>query len=74
MRFGDTDSDVNEIAVYVSALKGTGWWYEGGGIYRPVSLVAADQVTTRQYPMGQYPMGHCEYCAVPTATEPSKNT
>lgn len=28
----------NEIAVYVDARKWEGWWYEGAGIYRPVTL------------------------------------
>ena len=34
----------NVLAVHVDALHGTGWWYEGGGIYRPVWLVAAPPV------------------------------
>lgn len=29
----------NEIAVFVDARRHEGWWYEGAGIYRPVSLV-----------------------------------
>jgi beta-galactosidase/beta-glucuronidase len=31
----------NVLAVHVNALKGSGWWYEGGGIYRHVNLVTA---------------------------------
>lgn len=38
VKFGSAE---NVLAVHVSAEKGTGWWYEGGGIYRPVHLVAA---------------------------------
>ncbi len=28
----------NEIAVFVDARRHEGWWYEGAGIYRPVSI------------------------------------
>ena len=38
VNFGDS---ANVLAVHVNALKGSGWWYEGGGIYRHVNLVSA---------------------------------
>ena len=38
VNFGSTP---NVLAVHVNALKGSGWWYEGGGIYRHVNLVSA---------------------------------
>ncbi|MFI3324989.1 MAG: glycoside hydrolase family 2 TIM barrel-domain containing protein [Clostridia bacterium] len=36
--------EVNTIAVYVDATGYEGWWYEGGGIYRDVTLVATPMV------------------------------
>eukprot|EP01050_Picozoa_sp_SAG11_P002810 SAG11_NODE_147_length_14771_cov_3.279648_2_plen_730_part_00 len=36
-------SHVNVLAVYADARSGTGWWYEGGGIYRHVWLVKRSQ-------------------------------
>eukprot|EP01059_Diplonema_ambulator_P008605 TRINITY_DN1826_c0_g1_i3.p1 TRINITY_DN1826_c0_g1~~TRINITY_DN1826_c0_g1_i3.p1 ORF type:complete len:932 (+),score=309.95 TRINITY_DN1826_c0_g1_i3:251-2797(+) len=34
----------NVLAIFVDGQVGTGWWYEGAGIYRHVQLVAADMV------------------------------
>ncbi len=34
----------NTIAVFVDATGYEGWWYEGGGIYRDVSLIVAPNV------------------------------
>ena len=34
------DVEANVIALFVDALTGSGWWYEGGGIYRDVSLIS----------------------------------
>ena len=40
VKFGDGKAKENVLAVHVNAMKGTGWWYEGGGIYRHCQLVA----------------------------------
>ena len=43
--YGDGTDNVNVIAVEVIAYVGyTGWWYEGGGIYRHVRLLTTDHV------------------------------
>ena len=42
LKYGDDDENV--LAVHVDAAKGSGWWYEGGGIYRPVHIVSAPLV------------------------------
>lgn len=35
----------NTLSVYVSTQEHEGWWYEGGGIYRPVYLIKTDLVS-----------------------------
>ena len=48
----------NTLAVYVNPSqgdeggpqKGSGWWYEGGGLYRHVSLIQAHPVHIEQAP------------------------
>jgi len=50
------ESGINTLAVYVnpsqgdqgSADHGSGWWYEGGGIYRHVSLVQVSRIHIEQ--------------------------
>ena len=42
LKFGDAGENV--VVVHVDAEHGTGWWYEGGGIYRPVHLVSTNTV------------------------------
>lgn len=39
LRYGEGGANVNVLAVRVDASFGSGHWYEGGGIYRPVHLV-----------------------------------
>ncbi len=39
----------NVLAVYVSLEEPEGWWYEGGGIYRDVWLVKADEISVDTY-------------------------
>ncbi|MBB6251134.1 beta-galactosidase GalA [Nitrospirillum iridis] len=39
--FGD---DLNTLAIRVDAHAMEGWWYEGGGLYRPVRIVKRDPV------------------------------
>ena len=41
LKFG---GEPNVIAVYVDATSGTGWWYEGGGLFRHVWLVKRSPV------------------------------
>ena len=41
IKFGNGTSNTNVLAIYVNALTGSGWWYEGGGIYRHVELISA---------------------------------
>jgi len=41
-RFGEGSENV--LAVYIDASKGTGWWYEGGGLTRHLYLVRASRV------------------------------
>lgn len=38
------DAD-NVLAVYVNTEHHEGWWYEGGGIYRPVRMIKTDLVS-----------------------------
>lgn len=45
LRFGEE----NLLAVRVDATGREGWWYEGGGIYRHVSVFAADPVHIRPW-------------------------
>ena len=40
--YGYEPTDSNVIALRADAAGGSGWWYEGGGIYRHTHLVAAD--------------------------------
>ena len=44
MLYGDGDSNENVLAVRADATKGSGWWYEGGGIYRHSYLIKANPV------------------------------
>lgn len=39
VRFGDSQDNANVLTVRADASFGSGHWYEGGGIYRPVQLV-----------------------------------
>lgn len=41
--------EVNSLSVYVNTQEHEGWWYEGGGIYRPVTLIKTDLVSTDLY-------------------------
>ncbi|MBQ7839080.1 MAG: DUF4982 domain-containing protein [Lachnospiraceae bacterium] len=46
----------NVLAVYVDATsKHEGWWYEGGGIYRPVWLIKTDLVSVDLYGVYVHP-------------------
>ena len=42
IKFGDGKANENVIAMFVDGSKGTGWWYEGAGLYRHVHLIKAD--------------------------------
>ena len=42
--YGDGKENENVIAVRADATQGSGWWYEGGGIYRHNHLVATSPV------------------------------
>eukprot|EP00118_Oscarella_pearsei_P001518 m.7665 g.7665 ORF g.7665 m.7665 type:complete len:973 (+) comp19344_c0_seq1:163-3081(+) len=42
--YGDGAANENVLAVYATAEGGSGWWYEGGGIYRHTYLVSAGPV------------------------------
>ena len=43
--YGDGKENENVLAVQAGANKGfTGWWYEGGGIYRHNHLVSVNPV------------------------------
>lgn len=47
--FVDFESE-NVLAVYVDATsRREGWWYEGGGIYRPVWMIKTDWVSVDLY-------------------------
>jgi len=37
--------EINTLSVYVNTENHEGWWYEGGGIYRPVKLIKTDLVS-----------------------------
>lgn len=39
----------NVLSVYVSTEEHEGWWYEGGGIYRPVYLVKTEKTAVDLY-------------------------
>ena len=39
LRYGNGQENENVLALVTSAYGGTGWWYEGGGIYRHTYLV-----------------------------------
>lgn len=41
VKFGQT----NTLSVYVNTEEHEGWWYEGGGIYRPVYLIKTELVS-----------------------------
>ena len=41
MKYGET----NTLSVYVNTENHEGWWYEGGGIYRPVYLIKTELVS-----------------------------
>ncbi|XP_062504714.1 beta-galactosidase BoGH2A-like [Corticium candelabrum] len=42
--YGQDKANENVIAVRADATKGSGWWYEGGGIYRHNHLVSSGRV------------------------------
>ena len=44
VNYGDGASNENVIAIRADATHGSGWWYEGGGLYRHNYLVAAGPV------------------------------
>ena len=44
-----TPGQDNLIALRVDARVGEGWYYEGGGIYRPVWLIVADPVSIQHH-------------------------
>ena len=39
------DGERNVLSVYVNTEEHEGWWYEGGGIYRPVHMIKTDRVS-----------------------------
>lgn len=43
------DGRPNTLAVYVDGNKNEGWWYEGAGIYRHVTLYAKDMLHIEHY-------------------------
>ena len=43
------DGRPNTLAVYVDGNKNEGWWYEGAGIYRHVTLYAKEMVHIEHY-------------------------
>jgi len=45
VKFGDGPENENVVALYVDGSKGSGWWYEGAGIYRHVHLY----ITSKQH-------------------------
>ena len=45
----------NVVAVYVNNSESEGWWYGGGGIYRPVWLVKADKISVDKYGIYVHP-------------------
>ena len=42
--YGDGQTNENVITVMCTAIGGTGWWYEGGGIYRHNYLIRSNHV------------------------------
>ena len=40
--YGDGKQNENVLAIRADAMHGTGWWYEGGGIYRHTHLISAN--------------------------------
>lgn len=42
--YGDGQANENVIAVLCTAIGGSGWWYEGGGIYRHNYLIRSNHV------------------------------
>ena len=44
VNYEDGASNENDIAIRADATHGSGWWYEGGGLYRRKYLVAAGPV------------------------------
>ena len=44
VNYGDGASNENVIVIRADATHGSGWWYEGGGLYRHNYLVAAGPV------------------------------
>ena len=40
--YGDGKQNENVVAIRADATHGTGWWYEGGGIYRHTHLISAN--------------------------------
>ena len=42
--YGDGEENENVIVVRADATEGSGWWYEGGGIYRHNHLVSTSPV------------------------------
>ncbi len=56
LRYGtDNEADTNVIAIYADSETGrSGWWYEGGGIYRHVRLTATSHVHVAPDGIGTY--------------------
>eukprot|EP01047_Picozoa_sp_COSAG01_P091309 COSAG01_NODE_22940_length_835_cov_1.158967_1_plen_147_part_01 len=44
LKYGAAHTDANVLAVWVDARLGSGWWYEGGGIYRKTWLIRTEPV------------------------------
>ena len=42
--YGDGKKNDNVLAIICSAIEGSGWWYEGGGIYRHVYLIGTSHL------------------------------
>ena len=43
VKYGEGTSNENVIALFVDGAKGSGWWYEGAGLYRHVQLIATSK-------------------------------
>lgn len=59
----------NVLAVYVVPGTGEGWWYTGGGIYRPVWLEKTDPVAVERYGVFVAPQKTANGWLVPVQVE-----
>ena len=73
LKFGSSSSSSsNIIAVYTDATSGTGWWYEGGGLFRHVWLMKRAPVHLTSFGLFVAPKVH-ESTIVTTAAAAEVN-